>query len=87
MLSVLHNITQVHVNPTFFKSQSNDKFVPLVKGETKRLQNGNIISLLPDKLAFQVVIEDTRDQVNEAAEKETETVFSRLYMQLVLIYL
>ena len=68
MYKFLILLKQIHVNPTFFKAQSNEKYVPLVKDEAKRLENGNIISLLPDKLAFQVVFEDASDKKNEPLE-------------------
>lgn len=48
-------LLQLHTNPTFFKASVKEKFVALKKNEAKGLLSGNIISLLPDFLCFEIV--------------------------------
>lgn len=61
-------VWQLHTNPTFYKATGKEKFVSLKKDETKGLINGNVISLLPDSLCFEVICEESL--ANNGVEKE-----------------
>lgn len=69
-------LLQLHTNPTFYKATGKEKFVSLKKDETKWLINGNVISLLPESLCFEVICEGSSDK-NGSAEEEAETSKSK----------
>lgn len=65
-------ILPLHINPTFYKATEKEKFVSLKKDETKDLNNGNVISLLPDSLCFEVICEGSLHK-NGVEKEQTET--------------
>ena len=52
---MISSMSQIHTNPTFYKSKGKAKFVDLKKNEFKKLEDGDLIALLPDKFIFKVV--------------------------------
>lgn len=75
-------ILPLHINPTFYKATEKEKFVSLKKDETKDLNSGNVISLLPDSLCFEVICEGSlckngmEKEQAETSRKATDNILS-----------
>ena len=46
---------QIHSNPCFLKTSGTDDHKALTKDKPKVINDGDVISLLPDKLRFKVI--------------------------------
>jgi len=74
-------ILPLHSNPTFYKATGKEKFISLKKDETKDLDSGNVISLLPESLCYEVICEGSlgkngveKEQEKTSKSTETDTV-------------
>ncbi|XP_041418564.1 aprataxin and PNK-like factor isoform X2 [Xenopus laevis] len=52
----------VHVNPCFYQGAGENSFMPLEKDKWHWLHGGDCISLLPDKYAFRVIADASREE-------------------------
>lgn len=66
-------ILPLHTNPTFYKASVTEKFAALKKNEIQNLASGNVISLLPDALCFEVICEGTLTLEEASTPKEIST--------------
>lgn len=69
-------VLPLHTNPTFYKASVKEELVALKKNKVQDLASGNMISLLPDALCFEIIYEGSLSK-NGLMTKEVNSSKSR----------